>query len=89
MAVGSLFFPAVIFFRRPWARIAAWVYCAFGALVWILVMNQFVSERMLIGRPWGKLVIILSVVASISLVAGALLTGERMRSWFRTAEKTA
>lgn len=81
-----LFFPAIVFFRRPWARLAAWAYCAFGALVWATAANGFVTERMLAERPWARMLAILGTVAALNLLAGALLCGARMRAWFGVPE---
>jgi hypothetical protein len=87
LAVVCLAFPAIVFFRRNWARIAAWCYCGFSLMVWAAVANRFITERSLIGRPWGKLALILGAVAAFSVLAAFLLRGERMRKFFRVGEQ--
>ncbi len=89
LAMASLLFPAIVFFRSPWARIAAWVFCGFGAITWATVAQRFIAERMLAGEPWTRLAVILGAVASVNLLAGALLCGARMRSWFRLPERAS
>lgn len=70
-----------------WRRTAAWrvlqVALVLGALEWLWTAARFAQERMLMGRPWGRMALILGGVALVTLAAAAVLRSRRLRSWFR------
>jgi hypothetical protein len=84
VAVAALALSPVAFLvRRPLVPLAARVLLVAGALEWLRTARAYSLERAALGQPSARLWLILGSVAAIHLVAAALLSGERVRAWFR------
>lgn len=74
----------LLFVRNPWsARIVEGV-LALGALEWLRTAWVLVSARAAMGQPYGRLLIILGTVASVTLAAALALRSLPARDHFRT-----
>ena len=69
--------------RRPWVPRVIQAALVLGALEWAWTAFLLVQERMAIGRPWGRLAVILGVVALVTVASAVLL--ERLRGGYRRA----
>ncbi len=63
LVVLSLLFPLLLFFRRTWAVRVVQFILVLGAVEWVRTLFIFVAERRAIGQPWGRLALILGMVA--------------------------
>lgn len=83
LVLMSVIFPAVVFARRKWAKIAVQCGLGFAAFVWLLSAWRIAQERIMVDAAWGRMAVILGVVAAFNVLAALLLQGKRMRDWFR------
>ena len=68
--------PLLLLFRSPWAVRLLQIFLCFGTLEWgrtSLVLYRF---RVAGGEPWLRMVLILGVVASITILSAILLEKE-------------
>jgi hypothetical protein len=68
--------------RRTWAKRVAQAALVLGSLEWIRTLFAFAADRVALGRPWGRLAVILGVVVAFTLLAAWLLQTERARRWY-------
>jgi hypothetical protein len=83
LLIFSILFPALIFIRRKWAKVAVQVYLLFGVFVWVLVTWRIAQDRIAFGVPWGRMAAILGTVAALNLAAAFLLQSKKLKKWFR------
>ncbi len=81
--VGLAMSPLALLVRRAWMLTAARILVAAGALEWLRTALVYSRERAALGQPAARLWVILGSVAAFHLVAAALLSGRRVREWFR------
>lgn len=81
--VASLALVALLFVRRPWARVTVQSALALSVIEWFRATLQFVSERRAFGQPWGRLVVIMTAVMLVTLVAVWALGRPAVRERFR------
>ena len=62
----SFLFPAILFIKRAWAARLVQIMLLFGMFEWIRTLFNLIAERQLLGEPWGRLAIILGLVAIIT-----------------------
>ena len=75
VVIPALLFPALLFFRRAWTTRLVQIILVLGALEWVRTLVIFVNERYAAGQPWGRLVMIIGLVASLT-GGSALLIGK-------------
>ena len=66
LVVLSFLFPALLFTKRAWAARLVQIILVFGMFEWIRTLLNLVVERRLLGEPWGRLAIILGLVALVT-----------------------
>lgn len=70
---------ALVFVRRPMAarviREGLWL----GAFEWLRTLAVLVAERRVGGQPWGRLAVILVLVAAVTAAAPLTLSTRRLR----------
>lgn len=66
LIILSFLFPALLFIKRAWAARLVQIILLLGMFEWIRTLLDLVAERRLLGEPWGRLVIILGLVAIIT-----------------------
>jgi hypothetical protein len=79
LALGLL---ALLFVRRRWAGRTVQVALLLGAAEWVRTTLALTGERASMGRPYGRMVVILGAVAAVCVLSAALLLGPRARNWF-------
>lgn len=66
LVAGSLLFPILLLFQKPWiARIIQLILLA-GALEWVRTLLIHVAQRKLEGQEWTRLAVILGIVALLT-----------------------
>jgi hypothetical protein len=65
--------------RRAWVPRLLQVALAAGCGVWLWTTFVLVQERIAVGRPWGRLALILGAVAALTAAAALLLGHPRVR----------
>ena len=73
----------LLFVRRPWAARTVQVALVLGALEWVRTSLVLTGERASMGRPFGRMIVILGAVAAVCALSAWLLRAERVRRWFR------
>lgn len=69
LVVLALALPLLLFVRERWSARAVQVGLVLGALEWLRTLAFFAGQRMEAGRPWGRLAVILGVVAAFTALA--------------------
>ena len=80
VAFGTL---VLLFVRRSWAARAAQTVLALGVLEWVRALVVLTSERMSEGLPYGRMVVILGVVATVTAASALAFRGRTLRRWYR------
>ncbi len=73
---------ALLTVRRRWAGAVLQVYLALGVAVWALQAWVIAQARIERGEPYGRMLLILGLVAAVSGLSALLLRGRRARAWF-------
>ncbi len=71
--------PLLLLIRKRWSLFALQLLMYLGAVVWLTTTVQFVQERILLGEPWIRLVIILGAVILFTIVTGLLLNSTAIK----------
>jgi len=71
--------PLFFLFKKRWVLIFLQLAAYVGGLTWIMITVDFVRERMYLGEPWRRLVMILGPVAVVTIVSGLLLNSRVMK----------
>ena len=71
--------PLLLLIRKPWAARTIQVFLLLGALEWIRAMMGYIEIRKSIGDDWGRLAIILVVVALLTLCSGLVFRGKSLK----------
>lgn len=62
--------PLLLISRQAWARIAVRVLLFTGAAVWAFATFALVHQRVMQGRPWTRMLLILGAVTALTVAAG-------------------
>jgi len=85
LTVVCLGLVALLFVRSAWAARTLQVALAIGTLEWLRTAWEFASIRVDLGQPYGRLIVILGAVASVTALAGLALRTRTARGHFRIA----
>ena len=69
LVAASLALPLLLLVRERWSARAVQAGLLLGALEWVRTLAFFASQRMEVGRPWGRLAVILGVVAALTALS--------------------
>ncbi len=81
-ALLALLFPLILLIKRKWALKIFQIFLVAGSIIWIERLVYLRSIRISEGRPWARLVVILSVVALLTLLSAFLLENKRIRGLY-------
>jgi len=84
-ALLSAALPVLLAVPRPWAARSLQLALALGTLEWLRTLAAFATERMSLGQPWLRLVLILGAVAAFTLAAAWVFQHRALRARFRLA----
>jgi hypothetical protein len=71
--------PLLLLFKKRWILLLlrGLIYC--GALVWVHTAVVLVQQRILLGIPWMRMILILLGVTVLTLYAGFLLSSDTIK----------
>ena len=72
---------ALLAWRRPWVSRLLQAALVLGTIEWAWTAHILVQQRIAEGRPWGRLAVILGIVA---LVTAASIAAVRRGDWRRS-----
>lgn len=70
---ASLVLIGLLFVRRPWVLRLIQVSLVLGALEWVRTMYELAHMRALHGQPYGRMLVILGIVAAVTFCSALLL----------------
>lgn len=83
LVLVALGFPLLLLIRKPWAARTVQLALVLGAAEWLRAVSGYVSQRMEVGEPWIRLVVILGVVAALTAASALVFRSPRLRPiWF-------
>lgn len=80
---------ALLAVPRPWAARTLQIALVLGAFEWLRTLAVFAAERLSLGQPWLRLVLILGTVAAVTLAAAWIFQHRTLRARFRLAAPSA
>ena len=84
LTVVCLGLVALLFVRSAWAARTLQVALALGTLEWLRTAWEFAAIRIELGQPYGRLLVILGAVASVTALAALALRTGVARDHFRS-----
>ena len=69
----------LLFVRRPWVARLMQVVLVLGTLEWLRTMYELAQMRALQGQPYGRMLIILGVVAAVTLCSALLFQSATLK----------
>ena len=78
----------LLFVRRPWAMRVLQVALVLGALEWLRTMYELAQIRALHGQPYGRMLVILGVVAAVTLCSALLFQSKTMKRIYRHGQES-
>mgnify|MGYP003380468052 CR=1 FL=1 len=82
LVVACVALVALLAWPRPWVAWLTQAALLAGAVEWGWTAFQLVQQRIAIGRPWGRLVLILGLVALLTAAAALVFRHPRLRARF-------
>lgn len=77
--IVSLITPFLLLIRKPWIARSIQVLLLIGAAEWIRSMLGYIQVRKDIGEDWGRLAIILVVVALLTASSALVFRGKSLK----------
>ena len=74
---------ALLFLRQPWVARVMQVVLVLGTLEWLRTMYDLAQIRALHGQPYGRMLVILGVVAAVTLCSALLFQSATLRKIYR------
>ena len=65
--------------RCNWATVLVQIGLAAGTLEWLRTAYVLVQQRIAFGQPWGRLALILTLVALFTAISALVFRSERLR----------
>lgn len=81
--VGALVLIALLFVRQPWVARLMQVVLILGALEWVRTLYELVQVRAAYGQPFGRMMLILGVIAAITILSALLFQTPVLRKIYR------
>jgi len=75
--------PALLLFRSRWAALAAQCGLLLGAIEWLRTLVALASARFALGQPYGRMVLIIGLVATATLMSAAVFRLPTVRQRYR------
>lgn len=83
----ALGLPFLLLVRKPWAARTVQLALVLGGLEWLRAAWGYVQQRMALGEPWTRLLVILGVVALLTWASALVFRSPRLRPiWFGSEE---
>mgnify|MGYP001547979985 CR=1 FL=1 len=83
----ALGLPFLLLVRKPWAARTVQLALVLGGLEWLRAAWGYVQQRMALGEPWTRLLVILGAVALLTWASALVFRSPRLRPiWFGSEE---
>ena len=69
----------LLFVRKSWVARLMQVVLVFGALEWLRTMYELAQIRALHGQPYGRMLVILGIVAAVALCSALLFQSATLK----------
>ena len=73
----------MLFLRRPWVARVIQVALVLGALEWLRTMYELAQIRAMHGQPYGRMLVILGIVAAVTLCSALLFQTPALKDVYR------
>ena len=79
----ALAFIVLLFLRRPWVARLVQAALVLGVLEWLRTMYELAQIRAFHGQPYGRMLVILGIVAAVTLCAALVFQAPAMKDAYR------
>ena len=79
LALACILVPLIFIIKKRWSLIVLQLFAYLGAGIWIYTAIMLYQRRMMLGAPWGRMVIIMGAVAGFTFLAGLLLNSPKVK----------
>ena len=76
---AALLLIALLFVRRPWVARLMQVLLVLGTLEWLRTMYELAHMRALQGQPYGRMLVILGIVAAVTFCSALLFQSKALK----------
>lgn len=83
--LAALLLIALLFLRRPWVARVMQVVLVLGMLEWLRTMYELGHMRALQGQPYGRMLVILGIVAAVTLCSALLFQSKTLKTMYGLA----
>ena len=80
--LAALLLIALMFLRRPWVARVMQVVLVLGTLEWLRTMYELGHMRALQGQPYGRMLVILGIVAAVTLCSALLFQSKTLKKMY-------
>jgi hypothetical protein len=78
--VAALLLIALLFLRRSWVPRVMQAVLVLGTLEWLRTMYEIAQIRALHGQPFGRMVVILGIVAAVTFCSALLFQSQTLKT---------
>lgn len=75
LVVVSVLFPLLLVVKKRWATVLVQLALVIAAFKWVITIHTIAAQRLAYGQPWGRMALILSVVALVTIISAILIQG--------------
>jgi hypothetical protein len=83
--LAALLLIALLFLRQPWVARVMQVVLVLGTLEWLRTMYELGHMRALQGQSYGRMLVILGIVAAVSLCSALLFQSKTLKKMYGLA----
>jgi hypothetical protein len=76
---AALLLIGLLFLRQPWVPRVMQVVLVLGTIEWLRTMYEIAHMRALHGQPYGRMLVILGIVAAVTLCAALLFQSATLK----------
>ncbi len=81
--IGALVLIALLIVHRPWVARLMQVVLILGALEWVRTLYELVQVRVAYGQPFGRMIVILGIVAAVTFCSALLFQSSALKKIYR------
>jgi hypothetical protein len=85
---AALLLIALLFIRRPWVSKLMQVALLLGTFEWLRTMYELAQIRALHGQPYGRMLVILGVVAALTFCSAILFRTSALKNIYRSGPRS-
>ncbi len=84
---AALVLIGLLFIRQPWVARLMQVVLVLGTLEWLRTMYELAQIRALHGQPYGRMLVILGIVAAVTLCSALLFQSATLKKVYGLEEQ--